>query len=124
LEKRTAGDPDEEDVIFTDLSPSQLSDRLHAMDTPVGPEAIRVWLEEEGIRHRQIRKDLAGGHHPQRDAQFNRIADLIDEYESAGNPWFSMDTKSKEQLGTFYRKGRIRSTEAFQAFDHDYPSWG
>ena len=94
------------------------------MNTPVGPEAIRVWLDEAGVRLRQIRKDLAGGEHPQRDAQFNRIAELIDEYESAGNPWFSMDTKSKEQLGALYRKGRIRNTKPFQAFDHDYSSWG
>lgn len=124
MEKRTAGDPDEADTIFTDLSPSQLSTRLHTEGTPVGPEAIRAWLEEKGIRLRQIRKDLAGGHHPNRDDQFNKIADLIDEYESAGNPWFSMDTKSKEQLGELYRKGRVRSTKAFQSFDHDYPSWG
>jgi len=48
------------------------------MATPVGPEAIRIWLEKKGIRYRQIRKDIAGGHHPDRDAQFNRIADLIE----------------------------------------------
>jgi hypothetical protein len=124
LEKRTGGDPDDEDITFTDLSPARLSEQLDAMDTPVGPEAIRTWLQEENIRYRQMRKDIAGGHHPDRDAQFNRIADLIEEYESTGNPWFSMDTKSKEQLGTFYRKGRVRSTEAFRAFDHDFPSWG
>jgi hypothetical protein len=93
------------------------------MATPVGSDAIRVWLEDVGIRRRQIRKDLAGGQHPQRDAQFCRIYDLIDQYQSAGNPWFSIDTKAKEHLGTLYRKGRVRSSTAFQAFDHDFPSW-
>ena len=120
---RSAGDPDEEDIIFTDLSPAILADQLHAMGDPVGQDAIRTWLEEAGVRRRQIRKDLAGGEHPQRDAQFNRIAEFIARYESDGNPWFSMDTKAKEHLGTLYRKGRVRSTQAFQAFDHDFPSW-
>ena len=120
---RSAGDPDEEDIVFTDLSPASLADQLYAMGTPVGPDAIRAWLEETGIRRRKIRKDLAGGEHPQRDAQFNRIADWIAQYESEGNPWFSIDTKAKEHLGTLYRNGRVRSTKAFQAFDHDFLSW-
>ena len=123
LEVRTAGDPDKEDLIFTDLSPQELADRLDAMGTPVGRDAVATWLDDAGIRRHQIRKDLAGGEHPDRDGQFNRIADLIQQYESEGNPWFSIDTKAKEHLGKLYRKGRIRGTHAFQAFDHDFPSW-
>jgi hypothetical protein len=123
LEVRTAGDPDEEDVIFTDLSPRELSERLEQMGTPVGRDAIATWLDEAGIRLRQIRKDIPGGEHPDRNAQFERIAELIEQQESAGNPWFSMDTKAKEFLGTLYRKGRVRGNRSFQAFDHDFPSW-
>ena len=61
--------------------------------------------------------------HPDRDAQFCRIGDLIGEYEFNGNPWFSMDTKAKEHLGQMYRKGRIRCSAPLEAFDHDFPSW-
>jgi len=93
------------------------------MGTPVGRDAIATWLDAAGIRLRQIRKDIPGGEHPDRNAQFERIAEWIEQYESAGNPWFSIDTKAKEHLGTLYRKGRIRSSEPFQAFDHDFPSW-
>jgi len=35
LEVRTAGDPDDEDIVFTDLSPRILSGHLEAMGTPV-----------------------------------------------------------------------------------------
>ena len=77
LEVRTAGDPDKEDLVFTDLSPQELADRLDAMGTPVGRDAVATWLDDAGIRRHQIRKDLAGGEHPDRDGQFNRIADLI-----------------------------------------------
>ena len=123
LEVRTAGDPDDEDIFFTDLSPQAISDILAAGDIAVGRDAINQWLSDAGIRRRQIRKDLAGGEHPNRNQQFLRIAELIQEYEALGNPWFSMDTKAKEHLGTLYRKGRARSSAPFQAFDHDYPSW-
>lgn len=120
---RTAGDPDQEAVIFTYLSPRELSDLLTDIGTPVGRDAIATWLEDAGIRHRKIAKTLAGGRHPDRDAQFRRIGELIAEYESAGNPWFSMDTKAKEHLGQMYRQGRVRCSAPFEAFDHDFPSW-
>ncbi len=123
LEVRTAGDPDDEAVVFTDLSPRILSERLKGMGTPVGRDAIATWLDEAGIRLRQIRKDISGGEHPDRNAQFERIAEYIEQYESDGNPWFSIDTKAKEYLGKLYRKGRIRGSGSFNAFDHDFPSW-
>jgi len=93
------------------------------MGTPVGRDAIATWLDDAEIRHRQIAKQLSGGEHADRDAQFCRIGDLIGQYESAGNPWFSMDTKAKEHLGKLYRKGRVRCSDPFVAFDHDFPSW-
>lgn len=123
LDVRTAGDPDEEDLFFTHMTPRELSCMLSDKGTPVGRDAIASWLDEAGIRHRQIAKTLAGGEHEDRDAQFGRIGALIDEYESCGNPWFSMDTKAKEHLGQLYRKGRVRCSQAFKAFDHDFPTW-
>lgn len=123
LDVRTAGDPDEEDIVYTDLSPQDLADTLAEMGTPVCRDAIARWLDDAGIRRRQIRKDLPGGEHPDRDAQFERIGELVRLYEEAGNPWFSMDTKAKEHLGSLFRKGRVRGSSSFQAFDHDFPSW-
>ena len=47
------------------------------------------------------------GHHPDRNAQFENIARLKEEYLKAGLPVISIDTKKKELLGDFYRDGRI-----------------
>jgi hypothetical protein len=80
-------------------------------------------MEEQNLRLRKIRKVIPGGESPDRDAQFGKIAELIEQYESAGNPYFSVDTKAKEFLGQLFRKGRVRSSKAFEAFDHDFPSW-
>ena len=123
LQTRTGGDPDDETIVFTDLSPAKLSETVTKLGTPVSDETIRRWMDDERLRLRKIGKVLAGGASPDRDTQFVRIAELIDEYEIAGNPYFSVDTKAKEHLGRLFRAGRVRSNTAFRAFDHDFPSW-
>ncbi len=58
-----------------------------------------------------------------RDAQFKNIARLMDEYEAAGNPILSMDTKKSEQIGNFYRNGHLYTLEALKVYDHDFSSF-
>jgi hypothetical protein len=123
LEVHTAGDPDEADVLWTDLSPRQLAETVTALGTPVSPPVVRDWLDEHGLGLHQIAKVLPGGATPDRDAQFQRIAVLKAEYLEAGNPVFSIDTKAKEHLGQLFREGRVWTQRAFRAFDHDFPSW-
>lgn len=93
------------------------------MGTPAGDDTIRRWMDEHNLRLRKIHKVKAGGQSPDRDTQFQNIAQLIEDYRQAGNPCFSVDTKAKEFQGQLFRKGRIRCTRAFEAFDHDFPSW-
>ena len=123
IQTRTAGDPDDEQIVFTDLTPTRLEEQLTALETPASDDLIRQWMDEQNLRLRKIRKVIAGGASPDRDAQFRKIAQLIEQYESAGNPYFSIDTKAKEFLGQLFRKGRLRCSKAFEAFDHDFPSW-
>ena len=123
MEARTAGDPDDAEVLWTDLTPQQIADTVAAKGTPVSPQVVRNWLEEEGLSLRKIHKVLAGGVSPDRDAQFLRIAALKEEYLGTDNPILSMDTKAKEHLGQLFREGRVWTQQAFQAFDHDFPSW-
>lgn len=123
LEGRIAGSPDEEDVLWTDLSPRLIADAVTDMGTPVSPPVVRDWLDDQGLALHKIAKVLEGGQSPDRDAQFIRIAELKAEYAEAENPVFSMDTKAKEHLGQLFRAGRVYTQQAFKAFDHDYPSW-
>ena len=109
--------------MWTEFAPRQIAEKMAELGTPVSPHVVRVWLEEEGLALHKIAKVLAGGLSPDRDAQFQRIALLKAEYLDAGNPVFSLDTKAKERLGQLYRKGRVWTQHAFQAFDHDFPSW-
>ena len=123
MEVRTAGDPDEPDVLWTDLSPSQMAQQVTDLGTPVSPPVVQDWLQDQGLALRKIEKVIAGGESPDRDAQFQNIATLKNEYLAAGNPVFSVDTKAKEHLGQLYRRGRVWTQQAFRAFDHDFPSW-
>ena len=122
LSHRVAGDPDDASVTYTDLSPRELSTRLKHRGLSVSGEPIRQWMSVKKLRLRSIHKVLSCGQSPERDAQFKRITDLIKTYREHGNPYFSIDSKAKEFLGQLYRKGRVRTTEAFRAFDHDFPS--
>jgi hypothetical protein len=123
LEVRTAGDPDEEQIVWTEFSPTQIAEQVTKMGTSVSPHVVRDWLAEEGLALHKIAKDVAGGQSPDREAQFQRIAALKAEYLDGGNPVFSVDTKAKVRLGQLYRKGRVWTRQAFRAFDHDFPSW-
>jgi len=123
METRTAGDPDDPDMVFTDLTPTRLEQELQRLGTPAGDDTLRQWLDEQDLRLRKIGKVKAGGASPDRDAQFENIAQLIAQYEQAGNPYFSVDTKAKEFQGQLFRAGRIRCSRPFEAFDHDFPSW-
>ena len=93
------------------------------MKTPASDDLIRRWMDEQKLRLRKIGKVLPGGESADRDTQFRGIAQLIEQFESVGNPYFSVDTKAKEFLGRLFRKGRVRCSRAFKAFDHDFPSW-
>jgi hypothetical protein len=123
LEDRTAGDPMRTDVLWTDLTPCDISVFLQqGWGQSVGPRVVRRMLDHLGFARRHIAKVLPGGDSPDRDPQFRHIADLIQQFLAAGHPVLSIDTKKKEFLGTLYRDGKVYCQQAQQAFDHDFPS--
>jgi len=62
------------------------------------------------------------GQHADRNAQFEKIAQLKQQYLEAGRPVISIDTKKKELLGNFYRDGVTDGIEPTVVNDHDFPS--
>ena len=86
-------------------------------------KTVSAWLDSLKIGVRKMIKTIAGGSSVDREQQFDLIAGHIKDYQAAGNPVFSIDAKSKEFLGQLYRTGRIRTSEPFEALDHDFPSW-
>jgi hypothetical protein len=123
LREHTAGDPMREAVKWTDLTRREISHRLARRGTPAGKRVVKQLLKKHGYVKRKARKKVEmGPRHPDRNAQFQNIARLKDEYLAAGQPVLSIDTKKKELLGSFYRDGRLYTQEAIEVFDHDFPS--
>jgi hypothetical protein len=122
IKDRIAGDPMRQDMVWTDLTPQEISTSLREHAVCAGPRIVRRILDGLGFARRQMLKVLPGGDSPHRDAQFRHLAHLIQEFLAAGNPVLSMDTKKKEYLGTLYRDGKVYCQQALKAFDHDFPS--
>jgi hypothetical protein len=62
------------------------------------------------------------GASPHRNAQFENIAWRKADYFDSDDPILSMDTKKKEVLGNFSRKGSLYATGVVETLDHDFLS--
>ena len=111
-------------VLWTNLSLRELSRRLLELGTPASRRVIRRLLRQFKLGRRTARKKKTMGHHPDRNAQFENIARLRREYQDAGDPIVSIDTKKKELLGNFHRPGHTLTEQTVETFDHDFPSAG
>jgi len=67
-------------------------------------------------------KTLSTGTHPDRDEQFGIIESFRRQFEAAGDPIISVDTKKKELIGLFKNQGQVWCREAQKVKDHDFRS--
>jgi hypothetical protein len=124
LRDHTAGDPMDETVRWTDLTVRQIAQLLQS-DHGIGvsTSVVRKLLTKHHYRRRKAQKRQTMKAVEHRNEQFENIQRLKDEYEAAGNPIVSMDTKKKEYLGNFYRDGHLYTLEEIRAYDHDFTSF-
>jgi len=117
-----AGDPTDGLVVWTNLTQQEIADRLADQGTPVSTAVVRQLLDDFHFSHRKAQKTQSMGHDPDRNAQFQYISQLKEEFLEAGLPVISMDTKTKEPLGNFFRAGRLYTTGIIEVYDHDFRS--
>lgn len=122
LQEHNAGDPMNEQVKWTNLSVEAIRKRLKEAGITVSRNIVRKLLKKHDYVKRKALKKKAAGGHVNRNAQFERIKELRQDYETAGNPIISVDTKKKELLGSLYREGRLYTRETLEVSDHDFPS--
>lgn len=92
----TAGSPMDDAVKWTHLTRGEIAQLLqHQEDITVSVTVIDQLLAKHHYRRRQAQKTRATGSHPQRNEQFETIQRLQQQYQAAGNPVLSMDTKKK-----------------------------
>lgn len=121
LKEYTAGDPMDEKVVWTDLTPEEIAKFMEQKhQVKVSKTVIKKLLKKHGYRRRKAQKKKTMKTVANRDEQFKNIQKLIAEFSAAGDPIISFDTKKKEYLGNFYRAGRLYTCEELHANDHDF----
>ena len=122
MEPETAGDPMGKSLNWTRKSTYSLSKTLKSRDIDISPNTAGKALKTIGYSLRLNRKSISTTQHPDRDLQFRFIESKVKEYEDAGHPIISVDTKKKEMIGNFSNKGRKYDKEAEKTLDHDFLS--
>ena len=125
LREHTAGDPMDEKVRWTNLTPGENVAALRSEHAIVVSNfVVRKLLKQHNYRRRRAQKKLAlKAEIENRNEQFENIARRRAKFETAGNPIVSMDSKKKEHWGNFYRDGHLYTLEELQTYDHDFPSY-
>jgi len=122
IDTYTAGDPVHEGVLWTNLRRPEIAARLSDEGFPVSVTVVDRLLEEFEMAPHEPQKIKTMTRHPDRNAQFEHIDQLIHEHLEAGEPVLSMDTKRREILGQYARPGRVLSSGRLPVWDHDFPT--
>lgn len=126
-DQHTAGSAVEPGRVWTCRSPHCFAEELAERGFSVSRNTVKALLRDElGLSRRKMDKRKSMGRSPDRNAQFERLAELKRYYLARGWPVVSIDTKKKELLGEFDRPGAAWTDTRWQSWDHDFPSssWG
>lgn len=105
------------------VSLRHLSAQLGEAGHRASPPTVRRVLASQGFRlHANTKQLEAGSTHPDRDTQFQYIADRRKVFTDAGLPQISVDTKKKELIGCFKQAGQVWGTAATVVNAHDFRS--
>lgn len=125
LRDHTAGDPMDETVRWTNLTPGEIIKALRTEhEIAISKFVVYQLLKKHHYRRRKAQKKSSLKQEiKHRNEQFENIARLKAEFRAAGNPIVSMDTKKKEYLGNFYREGHLYTLSELHTYDHDFHSY-
>jgi hypothetical protein len=118
----TRGDPTSP-LRWTCKSRAKLAASLNKDRWQVSSTTVGRLLTELGYRMQSVRKTREGMTHPDRNAQFEHINAMADDYLQRAQPVISVDTKKKELIGDFKNNGREWQPQNTpeKALVHDFP---
>src|SRR6266542_333132 len=100
VEPTAPGDPDSP-LRWTCLSTRTLAIALEALGHRVSHTVVAELLHSLGYSLQGNVKTREGRQHPDRDAQFRYIAQVVRRWQRRRQPTISVDTKKKELVGPF-----------------------
>jgi hypothetical protein len=118
----TRGDP-QSPLRWTCKSTANLATELNRRRHRVSARSVSKLLTDLDYSLQAMRKSREGSQHRDRDAQFRHISRRVLEFQAAGQPVVSVDTKKKELIGDYAQKGQEwqPSGQPALAPTHDFP---
>lgn len=118
----TRGDP-ESPLLWVSKSIRHLAAARTAQGHPVSAETVRRLLHRLDFSLQANRKTQEGRQHPDRNAQFEFIAQQTQRFLDEEQPVISVDTKKKELVGEFANGGREWQPQGApeRVNTHDFP---
>ena len=111
-------------VSYTHLTVSEIMEQVAKRGYKLSRYWAKKLLKKLGLSQRSMAKNGTYKSVKDRDAQFRAIKTEVSAARQRGAIIVSVDGKKKEQLGSFYRKGKLLCTSALRCLDHDFPSYG
>ncbi|MBK8013954.1 MAG: hypothetical protein IPK13_21725 [Deltaproteobacteria bacterium] len=105
VEATTRGDP-ESPFLWTARSQRNIVEALAAQGHSTSMKEVSSLLKQLGYSLQANRKRLEGAQHPDRNAQFEHINEILRLQLEANQPAISVDTKKKELVGSYKNGGR------------------
>lgn len=105
VEPTTRGDP-QSPLRWTCKSVDKLAGQLQSMGHQICAKTVYTLLRSMGYSLQSNRKTQEGKDHPERDQQFQHIAQVVNRFQQAHRPVISVDTKKKELIGNFKNAGQ------------------
>jgi Rhodopirellula transposase DDE domain len=105
LESSTRGDP-ATPLRWSSKSTRKIAAALNQGRHRVSHSLVAKLLDDMGYSLQGNRKVHEGASHPDRDAQFQFIAEKAKAFQQQGQPVISVDTKKKELIGRFRNGGQ------------------
>jgi transposase len=121
LADEIAGDPMGR-ALWVRSSLRRLRDALGKQGYRVDHCTVRKLLKKLGFTLKRNRKRRGGSQHPHRDEQFRYIAAQRAAFATASLPIISVDTKQKELIGNFRKRGRTWRRKPVEVNEHDFTS--
>ena len=115
----TAGDP-MTGLRWTRRTTAKIADLLATEGFEISPNTVARLLHDMDYSLRVNRKAIATTHSPDRNAQFEYIADLRQRFQRQHWPIISVDSKKRELVGLFKNPGARWAREARPIYDHDF----
>ncbi|MFV9676466.1 MAG: ISAzo13 family transposase [Methanosarcinales archaeon] len=121
VEPVTRGDP-ESPLRWSCKSTRKLAQELNNMGHKASHSTVAVLLSDLGYSLQGNKKIIEGESHPDRNAQFEYINNITQEYQQNGQPVISVDTKKKELVGDFKngRREYRRKGDPERVRSHDF----